>query len=136
MRPIAHTETRPGYGRGSLRPHTNYIAGITARLFDRDGEGGDYLTPCPPIPFELAAVLCGHDPLTVTGASNARRDFHVWDLVNGVTPLTFDTTHADDPGVTVCHRDASGLHFFGCGCPDEPPADDDLDTRAITGQRA
>lgn len=33
-------------------------------------------------PFDLAAVLCGHDPTTATGAADARRDLRVWDLLD------------------------------------------------------
>lgn len=35
-------------------------------------------------PFDLAAVLCGHDPLTEVGRADARRDFRVWDLLEAM----------------------------------------------------
>lgn len=31
--------------------------------------------------FNLAATACGHNPRTTTGASDARHDRRVWDLV-------------------------------------------------------
>lgn len=37
------------------------------------------------LPFEFAAVLCGHNPTTTGGAADARHDFRVWDLVQHPT---------------------------------------------------
>lgn len=34
--------------------------------------------------FDLAALACGHDPSTVTGAADARADRNVWDLLDGI----------------------------------------------------
>lgn len=43
--------------------------------------------PSPLSDFELAAIACGHDPSTVTGASDARADRAVWDLLDRIDDI-------------------------------------------------
>lgn len=37
--------------------------------------------------FELAAQACGHDPGTAVGASDARADHRVWDLLDHIDDI-------------------------------------------------
>lgn len=39
--------------------------------------------PSAPSDFDLAAAVCGHDTTTVDGASAARHDYRVWDVLDG-----------------------------------------------------
>lgn len=38
------------------------------------------------LPFDVAAVLCGHDIGTLVGEEAARADFRVWDLAEAMRP--------------------------------------------------
>jgi hypothetical protein len=56
-------------------------------IAEQPGEGSLPGGPgSPPIAFDVAAVIRGHDISTVDGQANARHDFRVWDLVERMRP--------------------------------------------------
>lgn len=85
----------PSTDGASKSPAASYIAVVTnARSVVDAGavEGAAGLASpgsspaVPPIAFDVAAVLCGHNIHSEVGVENARHDYRVWDLVEQVRP--------------------------------------------------